>query len=327
MSTGRRRYLYTVALLSYVALLISLIMSSRELIRLLLADSPSQDWLLALPRSALAPWLLAAGVAAIIWAIHWFLANRPARALTMSAAAERASAVRKAYLYLGQGAALTWVVVQAWRAVADVIKLGFGLPDADPTPASVRLGALAVGAMIALIFWGYLRWETVRDGDFGRESSQAATWRRTYFYLAAFVGSTLAMLGAGESVRRLIVALTNSSARGEGWQVLLANCLAALAIGAALAFAAWGTANRLARNAPALEMNALSRVLLRYGDLLVGTLATLLTAGYLLAQVLMLVLGRLLGPYWPTAPGLSARGVDYVADLRARHPSGCRTGR
>ena len=301
MSTGRRRYLYTVALLSYVALLISLIMSSRELIRLLLADSPSQDWLLALPRSALAPWLLAAGVAAIIWAIHWFLANRPARALTMSAAGERASAVRKAYLYLGQGAALTLVVVQAWRAVADVIKLGFGLPDADPTPASARLVALAVGAIIALIFWGYLRWETVRDGDFGRESSQAANWRRAYFYLAALVGSTLAMLGAGESVRRLIVALTNSSARGEGWQVLLANCLAALAIGAPLAFAAWGTANRLARNAPALEMNALSRVLLRYGDLLVGTLATLLTAGYLLAQVLMLVLGRLLGPYWPTA--------------------------
>ena len=301
MSTGRRRYLYTVALLSYVALLISLIMSSRELIRLLLADSPSQDWLLALPRSALAPWLLAAGVAAIIWVIHWFLANRPARALTMSAAGERASSVRKAYLYLGQGAALALIVAQAWTAVADVIKLGFGLPDSDPTPASARLFALAVGAIIALIFWGYLRWETVRDGDFGRESSHAANWRRAYFYLAALAGSTLAMVGAGESVRRLVVALTNSSARGEGWQVLLANSLAALAIGAPLAFAAWGTANRLARNAPALEMNALSRVLLRYGVLLFGTLATLLAAGYLLAQVLMLALGRLLGPYWPTA--------------------------
>ena len=168
----------------------------------------------------------------------------------MSAAGERASAVRKAYLYLGQGAALTLVVVQAWRAVADVIKLGFGLSDADPTPVSTRLVALAVGAMIALIFWGYLRWETVRDGDFGRESGQAANWRRAYFYLAAFAGSTLAMVGAGESVRRLILALTNSSARGEGWQVLLANCLAALAIGAPLAFAAWGTANRLARNCP-----------------------------------------------------------------------------
>ena len=301
MSTGRRRYLYTVALLSYVALMTALILCSRELIRLLLADSPSQDWLLALPRSALAPWLLTAGVSAIIWAIHWFLANRPARALTMSAAGERASAVRKAYLYLGQGAALTLVVVQAWRAVADVLKLNFGLADADPTPASARLVALAVGAVIALIVWGYLRWETVRDGDFGRESSRAANWRRAYFYLAALAGSTLAMVGAGESVRRLILALTNSSARYEGWQVLLANCLAALIIGAPLAFAAWGTANRLARNASALEMNALSRVLLRYGDLLFGTLATLLAAGYLLAQVLMLALGRLLGPYWPAA--------------------------
>ena len=247
MSTGRRRYLYTVALLSYVALLISMIMFSRELIRLLLADSPSQDWLLALPRSALAPWLLAAGVAAILWIIHWSLANRPARALTMSSAGERASSVRKAYLYLGQGAALTLVVVQAWRAAADVIKLSFGLPDSDLTPTSSRLVALAVGVVIALIFWGYLRWEAVRDGDFGLESGQAANWRRAYFYLAAFAGSTLAILGAGESFRRLILGLINASARGESWQALLANCLAALAIGVPLAFAAWGTANRLAR--------------------------------------------------------------------------------
>jgi hypothetical protein len=301
LSTGRRRYLYTVALLSYVALLAALILCSRELIRLLLADSPSQNWLLVLPRSALASWLLVAGVSAILWGIHWYLANRPARVLTMAAAGERAATVRKAYLYLGQGAALALVVVQAWRVVADVIKVGFGLPDSAPTPVNARLVALTVGAVIALVFWGYLRWETVRDGDFGRESSRAANWRRAYFYLAALAGSTLAMVGAGESVRRLVVALANSSARGEGWQTLLANCLATLAIGAPLAFAAWGTANRLARNAPPLEMNALSRVLLRYGDLFVGTLATLLTAGYLLAQVLMLALGRLLGPYWPTA--------------------------
>ena len=48
-------------------------------------------------------------------------------------------------------------------------------------------------------------------------------------------------------------------------------------------------------------MNALSRVFLRYGELLVGTLVTLLAAGYLLAQVLMLALGRFVGPYWTTA--------------------------
>jgi hypothetical protein len=301
MSVGRHRYLYTVALLSYVALLISLIMSSWETIRLLLAGDFSRDWLLVLPRSALGLWLLATGVTGILWGIHWTLANRPARALTMSAAGERAAPVRKAYFYLGQGAALAAVVVQAWRAAADVIQAGLGTPAAGWTVTAVRVAALAVGAVIALIFWGYLRWEAVRDGDFGRESGQAANWRRAYFYLAAFAGSTLAMAGAGEFVRRLIVALTRSAVRGENWQVSLANFLAALIVGAPLAFAAWGTANRLARKAPALEMNALSRVLLRYGTLLFGTLATLLTAGYLLAQVLMLALGRSLGLWWPAA--------------------------
>ena len=301
MSTGRRRYLYTVALLSYLALLISLVMSSREIIHVIWADTPSRTWPPEFLRGEVAPWLLIAGVAAILWIIHWSLANRPARALTMSAAVERASAVRKAYLYLGQGFALAWIIAQAWIATADVIKFALSLPGNDLGWLILHLIVLTVGAVIALVFWGYLRWETVRDGDFGRETGRAANWRRAYFYLAALAGSTLAMVGAGETVRRLILALTNSSARGEGWQVLLANCLAALAVGAPLAFAAWGTANRLARNAPALEMNVLSRVLLRYGDLLFGTLATLLTAGYLLAQVLMLALGRLLGPYWPTA--------------------------
>ena len=106
MSTGRRRYLYTVALLSYLALLISLVMSSREIIHVIWADTPSRTWPPEFLRGEVAPWLLIAGVAAILWIIHWSLANRPARALTMSASVERASAVRKAYLYLGQG--LPW---------------------------------------------------------------------------------------------------------------------------------------------------------------------------------------------------------------------------
>lgn len=301
MSVGRRRYLYLVALLSYAALLISLIMLSKEAARLFLADSASGDWLLTLQRGALGPWLLATGVTAILWGSHWALANRPARALTMAAAGERAAPIRKAYLYLGQGWALVLAVALAWRAAANAIRFGLGQPPALLRPALADLVALAVGGGVALLFWAYLRWETVRDRDFGHEVGRATNWRRAYFYLAACAGSTAALIGAGEFLRRLILAVTDSAARGEGWQAVLANCLAALIVGAPLAFAAWGAANRLARNAPAVEMNALSRVLLRYGDLLFGTLATLLAAGYLLAQALLLALGRPLGPHWPIA--------------------------
>ena len=205
-------------------------------------DDPSARGGLSLPDLAVgvatqraAPWLLIGGVAAILWAIHWSLANRPARALTMSAAVERASTPRKAYFYLGQGVALALVISQAWMATADVIKLGLGLPLAEPAQWAVRLVMLAVGAVIALVFWGYSRWETVRDGDFGREPGQAANWRRAYYLLAALAGSVMTIVGAGESARRLLVALTHSSARGESWQVFLANYLAALIIGAPLA--------------------------------------------------------------------------------------------
>ena len=182
-----------------------------------------------------------------------------------------------------------------------MIKFALSLPGNELGWLILHLIVLTVGAVIALVFWGYSRWETVRDGDFGREPGQAANWRRAYIYLAALAGSVMTIVGAGESARRLLVALTHSSARGESWQVFLANYLAALIIGAPLAFAAWGTANRLARKTPAIEMNALSRVALRYSVLFFGTLATLLPAGYLLAQVLMLALGQLLGHYWQTA--------------------------
>ena len=98
--------------------------------------------------------------------------------------------------------------------------------------------------------------------------------------MAALAGSVMTIVGAGESARRLLVALTHSSARGESWQVFLANYLAALIIGAPLAFAVWGTANRLARKAPAIEMNALSRVafalqrsLFRHARVLAGRLS------------------------------------------------------
>lgn len=72
-------------------------------------------------------------------------------------------------------------------------------------------------------------------------------------------------------------------------------------VGAPLALFAWGRANRLAANAPAVEMNALSRVTLRYGGLLFGTILTLVTFGYLLAQAILLALGRPIGPYWRAA--------------------------
>ena len=73
-------------------------------------------------------------------------------------------------------------------------------------------------------------------------------------------------------------------------------------------------------------MNVLSRVLLRYGVLPFGTLATLLAAGDLLAQVLMLALGRLLGPYWPTALAYPPVGL-ITWPIACPPPLGRRTGR
>ncbi len=241
----------------------------------------------------------------------------------MAGAAERRSSARKAYLYLGQLAALAAVVVQAGTAVRDLVLHGQAGSTDQLRAWLASPIALMAGALVALVVWGYLRWETVRDGDFGREAGRAANWRRAYVYSAALAGSVMAIAGAGELLRTPLAAL----GAGAPEQAHLATSVAMLVAGAPLALLAWGRANRLAANAPAAEMNALSRVALRYAGLTFGTILTLVTFGYLLAQAILLALGRPIGAYaWAALAYLPVALVAWVA-CRGRHPLGRCAGR
>ena len=68
-----------------------------------------------------------------------------------------------------------------------------------------------------------------------------------------------------------------------------------LIVGLPLGWAAWGAANRAASMNPPAETNALSRVLLRYGGILVATLITLVTLGYLVEQIILRAISRPVG--------------------------------
>ena len=115
MSDGRRIYLYTVALLSYFALLAALTFLARRMVEALLSDASFVGTLIS-GRGTIG--LISVGAAAAAWGIHWFLANRAARPLTLTGAAERSSIVRKAWLYLGQGGSQAAAVAQAALAAA-----------------------------------------------------------------------------------------------------------------------------------------------------------------------------------------------------------------
>ncbi len=273
MSRGLRVYLYTTALL---ALLLALAGGILAIWQFVTGESP-------LVGAAIATAALA------VWGVHWWRIGRAARPLTMAAAAERSAVARKAYLALGQLGALAASVLQALLAVRLLLLRLVG--EAAPG-AGARAATLAAGAILALLLWGFFRWRAVRDGDFGRELGRGAAWRRAYLYLAGLAGGALAAGGGWLALNAIITRLWQPLAEGLAWRVPLANGLAALLVGGPLALFAWDRADRQAAAAPAAEVNALSRVLLRQAGVLLGTLGVLVSAFYLVGQVVLWLIGQ-----------------------------------
>ncbi len=293
MISLRRIYLYCVSLLGLAALGFSLWAVLGEAIRLRLTP---------LNRPTFGPltlWLGIALVALIVWAAHRFLAERAARPLTMAGAAERGSASRKAYLYSGQTLALAALIYQAWSCVREALQVALGQPAATLSQWPTRPLALLAGGLLALIFWGGLRRTAVRDGDFGHEIGGARGWRRAYFTVAALGFGVLTAWGAGEFLRTALrlggQAFLSGIPSGTDWRLQLARPVAAFVVAAAGLLFTWGTANRIAAAAPAVEVNTLGRRLLFFGWLLAGKAVTLVSLAFLLWVGFMLFLGQPIG--------------------------------
>ena len=292
MSRSRRLYLYTVALFGLVVSLVSLVMflwriGANQVGGLLGAEPPS-----GVGATPALPWLVLFVIATATWLFHIINANRQARPLTMTGAAERAAPERKMYLYGGRLIVIGILAAQVWllvRAVAMAVLDGgtTGLLAAAGWPAGLGLGAAA-----AFGYWVYLHREALADGDLGQERGGAVLWRRLYTYGAALAGAVLAFVGGAELIRALIRVLMTPLSGDTAWHSAAAGALAALVVGLPLASFAWRAANRAAAFNPPVETNALSRVLLRHGGVLVATLVTLVTFGYLIEQVILRAIGR-----------------------------------
>jgi hypothetical protein len=301
VSIGRRAFLYTIALTGLLITLASLLLLSSEAMRLL-----SSGIAIALAGAALAresaAWFGLGLAGLILWAVGWFPANGAARQLTLTGAAERASTIRKAYLYTGQLVTLAVGLIEAGLMTADLLRRAIGeTPTAlAPWPGSAL--ARAAGVLVAFVLWGHLRWAAVHDGDFGREPGRSANWRRAYFYLAAAGGFALVIVGALGYLRAMLglagSALLTAANVGPDpistaavWRGPIVSSVAELVVGIPLAILIWSTASRLAAGAPAREYSALSRATLLHAGLLFGAAASLVSTAYLLQQTLLLLTG------------------------------------
>jgi Domain of unknown function (DUF5671)/Domain of unknown function (DUF3842) len=308
---GRRVILYAVALIGLLITLASLLVLSAEAIRLWSSGFAVARVGMSLARGS-AGWIGLGLAGLTLWAVGWFPANGRARQLTVAGAAERASTLRKAYLYTGQLVTLGVGLTEAGLMVAALLRRPLELPAGDLTPWPGWALARAAGALIALLAWGHLRWVTVHDGDFGHEFGRAANWRRAYFYLGALAGFALVIAGAIGYLRAMLglvssELLTAFSASpspvpaAAAWRGPIVTSVTGLVIGIPVAILIWGTASRLAAGAPVREYGALSRVSLLHAGLIFGTLASLTSTAYLLQQGLLVVTGgpASTGLAWP----------------------------
>jgi hypothetical protein len=301
VSNGRRIYPYVAALIGLLITLASLLVLSGEAIR-------SWSSGLSMTRSALAiasdstRWIGLGLAGLTLWAVGWFPANRAARQLTLAGAAERASTLRKAYLYTGQLVTLTVGLTEAGLVTTDVLRRLLGEPSANLAPWPEWALSRAAGAAIAFLFWGHLRWVTVHDGDFGREYGRAANWRRAYFYLGALGGFALVIAGAIGYLRAMLGLVSSALLTAFGaspstipasaaWRQPIVSSVTELVIGIPVAILIWSTASRIAAGAPAREYGALSRVILLHAGLVFSTVASLASAAYLLQQGLLQITG------------------------------------
>jgi Domain of unknown function (DUF3842)/Domain of unknown function (DUF5671) len=298
MRRVQRVYLYTVALISLLVWLLSLINAGAGLIALALVGSGFS--LNELMGSSIVLWLGSALVAMAVWGLHWYLANREARHLTIAGGAERGSPARKGYLWMGQFGALACLAVEAGLA----LYYGFlWILTAQTALWIPQAAGGAVGFLISLAFWFFLRRLTVWDGDIGAEPGAGRGWRRAYYYLGTGLAALVATLGAGEFLRTFLSVAARVYIFGTGtgelanWRALAAASLAMTIVALPMTISLWLRADRLIAGTSVTadvvdEVNAVSRKLLLYAAMMVGTALTLVTFGYLVWHGLLVALGQ-----------------------------------
>ncbi len=286
-----RFFAYIVALLGLWAALAAAIMLGRALVTLGASRASPGAVLGVLATGPGATWLWLGVAAATVCAGAWALAER------QTLPAERDAAGRKALLYVGQMASLAALIFQVIRTIIAILNR-----PAYPENA-VEIVQWAVGAAIALVFWAFLRWVTVGDGDFGQEASNAAGWRRLYYYGGAAAMLCLFLFGLLELLRIILgVGLGAARVAAVTDRARFVQAAALALVGAPAWWALWWAQQARARSPDpfgARERAALTRRLYLYTVIMAAAAAFFFGVGMSLFGILV---GRNLAPVVAWAP-------------------------
>jgi uncharacterized protein DUF5671 len=231
----RRLYIYIVAAASFGMVLIGLInLGSTALNQLLKATPPFTN-----VRDAYAGFGAVILVGLPVWGIHWWIAQRLAR----RNADERASAIRRLYLYLVLAATGIALAIYIRRVIEDAVGFTLGT-SSDGAPIARAFWAVLVLA----VFWLYHFRTAASDRRSVGESGVSATLRRWYAYGLLFLGLAFLLFGARNLLQQIWVLLVDRGqviAPGGLVPTALATMLAGLLI--------WGFHSQWTARSPIVE--------------------------------------------------------------------------
>lgn len=191
MKVARRVYLY---LISYISFLMVLSGAS-DLLRLLLdgilgTQAQIIDAGYQREQYSRAGAMLLVG--AVVWAIHWMLAQRSVAGAGAEAAEERRSVLRKLLIY----GILFTTAAQGFFALYGLIQGALSLRTGPGGESLADVVSRTVPTLLVYgIGWLYYRQVSRRDNAVTPEQGSAATVRRWYFYLVNFGALSFAMSG------------------------------------------------------------------------------------------------------------------------------------
>ena len=305
--TLRRLYLYLVSAVSLGLLAAGLALLGTTVLLFIFNDPSAQD-----SRTQLAAFTAMTAVALPVWAIHFWFARRYA----MRDPYERASAIRRLYIYwaclasaMGALIALAITAGDLLRPLVDVCPFtGYaplapkGGPIFSSCPASQNWEATSMAGWVAAVFlviWAFHFWVAARDRAAVGETGASATLRRWYMYVALLVG-LLVMLSGASSLVQVLWLKAVSSPLGNSYFI---GDAAGLLIGGVVV---WGFhARTVAQNLVADDRHSTLRALQGFIALAVSIAIALFGA----SQILYYALARALGVDNPGGAGNDILGA------------------
>ena len=216
--TLRRLYLYVVSAVSLGLLAAGLALLGTTVLLFLFNDPFAQN-----TRTQLAVFTALTAVALPVWAIHFWFARRYA----LRDPYERASAIRRAYLYWACLASAIGALITIAITAGDLLRplvdgCGFtgyapltpgDVPIFTSCPASQNWETTSMAGWVAAVFvliWAFHFWVAARDGAAVGEEGASATLRRWYMYVALLVGLLVMLSGASSLIQVLWLRAVNS---------------------------------------------------------------------------------------------------------------------